>query len=85
MEGRWPEGDTERNVQEGNLMWNPETHSITPAPTAWNNGEQPPSGDRHRHNRDPQVFGFAMWQLKEGEAELIVNRLVEIFSQASKA
>ena len=86
MEGRWPEGDTEHNVQEGNLMWNSETHSITPAPTAWNNGEQPPTGGRHhRHNNDPNVFGFAMWQLKKGEAELIADRLVEIFTQASKA
>jgi L-seryl-tRNA(Ser) seleniumtransferase len=86
MSGHWPADNTERNVQEGNLMWNPQTQSITPAPTAWENGEEPPSGDRRsRRNRDANVFGFAMWQLKDGEAEIIANRLVEIFSQAPKA
>jgi len=83
-EGRWPEGNTEHNVQEGNMMWNPETHSITPAPTAWNNGEMPPKGGHHQ-NKDPHVFGFTMWQLKQGEAKLIADRLAEIFSKAQKA
>jgi L-seryl-tRNA(Ser) seleniumtransferase len=83
--GRWPEGDTEHNVQEGNLMWNSETRSITPAPTEWENGGEAPGGERHRRSTDPNVFGFAVWQLKEGEAEMIAHRLVEIFSQASKA
>jgi seryl-tRNA(Sec) selenium transferase len=86
MSGRWPADNTERNVQEGNLMWNPETQSITAAPTAWLNGEEPPRGEhRPRRNRDENVFGFAMWQLKAGEAEIIVDRLVEIFTQAPKA
>lgn len=85
MEGRWPEGNTEHNVQEGNLMWNPESQSITPAPTAWENGGEAPGGEHRRHNADPNVFGFAVWQLKQGEAEMIAHRLVEIFSQASKA
>ena len=35
--------------------------------------------------RDPEVFGFAMWQLKEGEDRMIADRLVEIFSAAKKA
>ena len=86
MEGRWPEGNTERNVHMGNMMWNSETQSITPAPTAWLNGERPPTGGRRPgHKRDDQVFGFAMWQLKKGEAEYIADRLVEIFNQAPKA
>jgi L-seryl-tRNA(Ser) seleniumtransferase len=86
MSGHWPEDNKERNVQEGNLMWNSQTQSITPAPTAWENGEEPPSGEREfRRHRDPNVFGFAMWQLKEGEAEVIADRLVEIFTQAPKA
>lgn len=83
--GRWPEGDTEHNVQEGNLMWNPESHSITPAPTEWENGGEAPGGERHRRSADPNIFGFAVWQLKEGEAEVVADRLVEIFSQAPKA
>ena len=83
--GRWPEGDTEHNVQEGNLMWNPETQSITPAPTEWENGGEASGGERHRRSADPNVFGFAVWQLKEGEAEMIAHRLEEIFTQAPKA
>ena len=39
----------------------------------------------HGSNRDPNTFGFAVWQLKEGEDQVIANRLVEIFSQAPKA
>jgi len=39
----------------------------------------------HRQTRDPQTFGFAVWQLKEGEDKLIADRLVEIFSAARKA
>ncbi len=32
---------------------------------------------------DP-VLGFAVWQIKDGEDKLIADRLVEIFSQATK-
>jgi L-seryl-tRNA(Ser) seleniumtransferase len=39
----------------------------------------------HGSNRDPNTFGFAVWQLKDGEDQLIANRLVEIFSQTPKA
>jgi seryl-tRNA(Sec) selenium transferase len=45
-----------------------------------------PAGDTHQENhrpqRDPQTFGFAVWQLKEGEDKMIAERLVEIFSAA---
>jgi seryl-tRNA(Sec) selenium transferase len=41
-------------------------------------------GDHHGH-RDPNSFGFAVWQLKEGEDKLIADRLVEIFSTVPKA
>jgi L-seryl-tRNA(Ser) seleniumtransferase len=35
--------------------------------------------------RDPDTFGFAVWQLKDGEDKLIADRLVEILSEAPKA
>jgi L-seryl-tRNA(Ser) seleniumtransferase len=34
---------------------------------------------------DPSTFGFAVWQIKEGEDKIIAERLVEIFSEAPKA
>ena len=42
-------------------------------------------GGRHGHPRDPNAFGFAVWQLKEGEDKLIADRLVEIFNAVPKA
>jgi seryl-tRNA(Sec) selenium transferase len=42
-------------------------------------------GGRHDHPRDPNTFGFALWQLKEGEDKMIAERLVEIFSVVPKA
>ncbi len=53
----------------------------------WPEGTQPQQGEhrRNRPQRDPHVFGFAMWQLKEGEDKIIADRLVEIFSAAPKA
>ncbi len=39
----------------------------------------------HGHPRDPNTFGFAVWQLKDGEDKLIADRLIEIFSTAPKA
>ncbi len=44
----------------------------------------PPAPEHHRV-RDPQTFGFAMWQVKAGEEKMIAERLVEIFSGAPKA
>lgn len=48
-----------------------------------------PAGDNHQENhhppRDPQTFGFPVWQLKDGEENFIANRLVEIFSTVPKA
>src|SRR5258705_3771763 len=41
--------------------------------------------ERHYRQQDPRKFGFAMWQLKEGEDKYISDRLVEIFGAASKA
>jgi len=41
--------------------------------------------EHHRRNQDPTTFGFAMWQLKDGEDKYIADRLVEIFSAAKKA
>jgi len=47
------------------------------------------AGDNHQENhrppRDPNSFGFAVWQLKPSEEKLIADRLVEIFSAAPKA
>jgi seryl-tRNA(Sec) selenium transferase len=41
--------------------------------------------ENRRPQRDPNSFGFAMWQLKEGEDKKIADRLVEIFSEAPKS
>jgi L-seryl-tRNA(Ser) seleniumtransferase len=54
------------------------------------NPDAPPgAGDRHggRNGRtnDPNSFGFAVWQLKDGEDRMIADRLVEIFSAEQKA
>jgi L-seryl-tRNA(Ser) seleniumtransferase len=49
------------------------------APAADNHGEH------HGHSSDPNSFGFAVWQLKDGEDKMIADRLVEIFSAAPKA
>jgi L-seryl-tRNA(Ser) seleniumtransferase len=38
----------------------------------------------HGPPRDPDTFGFAVWQLKDGEDKMIADRLVEIFSEAPK-
>jgi seryl-tRNA(Sec) selenium transferase len=47
-----------------------------------------PAGDAHPENhrppRDPNSFGFAVWQLKPGEEKIIADRLVEIFSGVPK-
>ena len=42
-------------------------------------------GGRHGHPRDPNTFGFAVWQIKEGEDKLIADRLVELFSAVRKS
>jgi seryl-tRNA(Sec) selenium transferase len=42
-------------------------------------------GGHHGHPSDPNSFGFAVWQLKDGEDRMIAERLVEIFSAAPKA
>jgi len=40
--------------------------------------------NHHGPARDPDTFGFAVWQLKDGEEKLIADRLVHIFSEAPK-
>lgn len=49
------------------------------------NGSSGEHYDSQRPRRDPDSFGFAVWQLKEGEDKIIADRLVEIFSEAPKA
>jgi seryl-tRNA(Sec) selenium transferase len=44
-----------------------------------------PKPKRNERPHDPNRFGFAVWQLKEGEDKLIAERLVEIFGDARKA
>ena len=39
----------------------------------------------HGHPHDPNSFGFAVWQLKDGEDRMIADHLAEIFSAAPKA
>ena len=41
--------------------------------------------NHHGHLSDPSTFGFAVWQLKDGEDKVIASRLAEIFSAASKS
>jgi L-seryl-tRNA(Ser) seleniumtransferase len=54
------------------------------APEADIHGEHHDS-EHHGHSSDPDSFGFAVWQLKDGEDKMIADRLVEIFSAAPKA
>ncbi len=54
------------------------------APEADSHGEHHDS-EHHGRSSDPNSFGFAVWQLKDGEDKMIADRLVEIFSAASKA
>jgi seryl-tRNA(Sec) selenium transferase len=52
------------------------------------NPDGTPAGGQSSHHgppRDPDTFGFAVWQLKDGEDKLIADRLAEIFSEAKKA
>jgi len=47
-----------------------------------------PAAENFKENRpprDPHTFGFAVWQLKDGEDKIIANRLVEIFGALPKA
>ena len=64
------------------------TPNQTTAPSP-NTPVQKPANDTtprpRRPERDPQTFGFAVWQLKPGEDKLIAERLTEIFSKAAKA
>lgn len=41
-------------------------------------------GEHHGYHHDPNSFGFAVWQLKEGEDQIIADRLVEIFREARR-
>ena len=41
--------------------------------------------ENHRSQRDPNSFGFPVWQLKDGEDKIIADRLIEIFSAVPKA
>jgi seryl-tRNA(Sec) selenium transferase len=45
----------------------------------------PEQQQRRRRQQDPTTFGFAMWQLKDGEDKYIADRLAQIFSAAPKA
>jgi seryl-tRNA(Sec) selenium transferase len=47
--------------------------------------EAAPRPERPRHTNDSTVFGFAVWQLKDGEDKIIADRLVEILGAAPKA
>ena len=48
------------------------------------NPDAVPVDDQAHHGppRDPDTFGFAVWQLKDSEDKLIADRLAEIFSGA---
>src|SRR5262249_46967921 len=51
-----------------------------PAPNAA--AEETSFKENPRPARDPDTFGFPVWQLKDGEDKMIANRLVEIFKAA---
>jgi L-seryl-tRNA(Ser) seleniumtransferase len=59
------------------------------APASGSPANQTHDGARHvgRNGRpiDPNSFGFAVWQLKDGEDKVIADRLIEIFSTVPKA
>ena len=64
--------------------------SATISPAASSPASDIPAGGGRRAGRngrpvDPSSFGFAVWQLKDGEDKVIADRLVEIFSTAAKA
>ncbi len=63
------------------------TQSQLTAPTG-GNAVRTPANDTpakpRRPERDPQTFGFAVWQLKDGEERVIADRLVEILSAAPR-
>src|SRR5882757_7193750 len=42
-------------------------------------------GGHRGHISDPNSFGFAVWQVKDGEDRVIADRLIEIFGEAPKA
>jgi len=72
MRGRMPDGPIRNTLAAG---------SDTPQAA----GGQHRAGRPGRPQRDPGTFGFAVWQLKDGEDKMIADRLVEIFSNAPKA
>jgi seryl-tRNA(Sec) selenium transferase len=49
------------------------------------NPEPEKPGTHHGHTHDPSMFGFTVWQLKDGEDKMIADRLVEIFSASRQA
>jgi L-seryl-tRNA(Ser) seleniumtransferase len=53
-------------------------------PNAAANDQQAEERRRARNARDPNTFGFAVWQLKDGEEKIIAERLAEIFGNATK-
>jgi seryl-tRNA(Sec) selenium transferase len=55
---------------------NPDAAATAPAPIARRRSER---------QTDPYSFGFAVWQIKDGEDKMIADRLIEIFSAAPKA
>jgi hypothetical protein len=63
-------------------------NSIPGAAQGATQGAAPSGADAHAHSgrppRDPNSFGFPVWQLREGEDKMIAARLVEIFSAARR-
>ena len=50
----------------------------------WPEGFKEEHHENRRPQRDPNSFGFAVWQLKEGEDHRIAERLAEIFGGTAK-
>ena len=73
MRGRQPDAPT------------PPATASTPASVRPPTSDTPDKNRRNSRETDPDTFGFAVWQLKEGEDRIIADRLVQILSQAPKA
>lgn len=44
-----------------------------------------PQPQHQRPPRDPNIFGFAVWQLKDGEDRIIAGRLADVFRNAARS
>ena len=63
----------------------PESRPSASSPAAPSPANDTPRRSQRNRPGDPNSFGFAVWQLKDGEDRVIADRLIEIFTQAPKS